>query len=80
MVRETSALMLSQYFKRRRELAEIYATTGEGVGVTVFANAFQGAFRYVRVRRVELQGVKLFSSLKRHPKLLLHPVADASII
>ena len=40
MVRETSAVMLSQYFKRRRELVEVVASAGTGVGVAVFTNVF----------------------------------------
>ena len=40
MVRETSTLMLSQYFKRRRETVETYAAAGAGVGIVVFTNAF----------------------------------------
>lgn len=38
MVRETSSLMLSQYFKRKRELVEVFASAGTGVGVAVFTN------------------------------------------
>ena len=40
MVRETSSLMLSQYFKRRRELVEMLSSTGTGVGVAIFTNVF----------------------------------------
>ena len=40
MVRETSAVMLSSYFKRRRELVEVVASAGTGVGVAVFTNVF----------------------------------------
>ncbi len=36
----------SQYFKRRREAAEMWSSAGAGVGVAVFANAFSSAFRY----------------------------------
>ncbi len=45
MVRETSHLMLSQYFKRRREAAEMWSSAGAGVGVAVFAAALNSAFR-----------------------------------
>ena len=40
MVRETSAVMLSSYFKRRRELVEAVASAGTGVGVAIFTNVF----------------------------------------
>lgn len=40
MVRETSSLMLSQYFKRRREAVEAAAAAGVGVGLAVFTNAY----------------------------------------
>ncbi len=41
MVRETSSLMLGQYFKRRRELVETLATTGVGFGIAIFSNVFR---------------------------------------
>ena len=45
MVRETSNLMLSQYFKRRRDLVETLATSGTGVGIAIFANVYNTGFR-----------------------------------
>merc|ERR1719189_2232748 len=41
MVRETSTLMLSQYFKRRREIVEMIASTGTGFGIAIFSNVFR---------------------------------------
>jgi len=38
MVRETSVLMVSQYFKRRRQNVEIMASMGAGLGLTMFTN------------------------------------------
>ena len=38
LVRETSVLMVSQYFKRRRQNVEIIASLGGGLGLTVFTN------------------------------------------
>ena len=45
MVRDTSSLMLSQYFKRKRDLAETLAATGSGVGIAIFSNVYQAGFR-----------------------------------
>ena len=45
MVRETSTLMLSQYFKRRRELVEMFAACGTGVGIAIFTNIFHAGFK-----------------------------------
>ena len=36
-VREASSLMVGQYFKERREIAEMWVMSGAGVGVTVFS-------------------------------------------
>ena len=47
MVRETSTLMLSQYFKRRRDLVETLATSGTGVGIAIFANVYNTGVRFV---------------------------------
>ena len=44
MVRETSSLMLSQYFKRKRELVEMYACMGTGFGLAIFTNAYNAGF------------------------------------
>ena len=38
MVRETSILMVSQYFKRKRQNVEIIVSMGGGLGVTVFTS------------------------------------------
>jgi hypothetical protein len=46
MVRETSTLMLSQYFKRRRELVEMLSTAGTGLGIAIFSNIYHTGFRY----------------------------------
>lgn len=37
MVRESSALMLGHYFKRRRQFVEMITMSGEGVGVALFS-------------------------------------------
>jgi hypothetical protein len=39
MVHETSVLMLSQYFKRRREQVEVVASLGSGLGVILFSKS-----------------------------------------
>ena len=41
MVRETSTLMLSQYFKRKREVVEMIASTGTGCGIAIFSNVYR---------------------------------------
>ena len=38
MVRETSVLMVSQYFKRKRQNVEIIVSMGAGLGLTMFTN------------------------------------------
>jgi len=38
MVRETSVLMVSQYFKRKRQNVEILTSMGGGLGLTMFTN------------------------------------------
>merc|ERR1719225_1987563 len=40
MVRETSSLMLGQYFKRRRELVEALSSAGIGFGIAIFSNVY----------------------------------------
>ena len=40
MVRETSSLMLGQYFKRRRELVEALSSSGIGFGIAIFSNVY----------------------------------------
>ena len=37
MTRDSSALMVGQYFKRRREFVEIFVVSGSGLGVTVMS-------------------------------------------
>ena len=40
MVRDTSGLMLGQYFKRRREIVEFLSTMGIGFGIAIFSNVY----------------------------------------
>jgi hypothetical protein len=35
MIRDTSSLMVGQYFKRRRELTEVVVVAASGVGIAV---------------------------------------------
>lgn len=37
MVRDSSAVMLGHYFKRRRHFVEMITMSGEGVGVALFS-------------------------------------------
>lgn len=41
LVRESSALMVGQYFKRRRDFVEIIVQIGSGIGVSLFAVFFK---------------------------------------
>jgi hypothetical protein len=43
MVRETSTLMLSQYFKRKREMVEMLSGMGTGAGIAVFTNVLRNS-------------------------------------
>lgn len=43
LVRETSALMVGQYFKRRRDFVEIVVQMGAAIGVILFAVFFKEA-------------------------------------
>ena len=45
MTRDSSALMVGQYFKRRRELVEIFVVSGSGLGVTVMSSFVNGTVR-----------------------------------
>lgn len=37
MVRESSAVMLGLYFKKRRQFVEMITMSGEGVGIALFS-------------------------------------------
>nr|CAD7206338.1 unnamed protein product [Timema douglasi] len=43
MVRETSSLMLGNYFKRRREFVEMVVQAGAGVGIALFSVFYKEA-------------------------------------
>ncbi|XP_037074824.1 monocarboxylate transporter 2-like [Pollicipes pollicipes] len=56
MTRDSSALMVGQYFKRRREFVEIFVVSGSGLGITImslFVNGTVGAVGW----RLGLQAV-----------------------
>ena len=46
LVRESSALMVGQYFKRRRDFVEVVVQIGAGIGVILFAVFFKEALGY----------------------------------
>ena len=43
-VREASSLMVGQYFKDRRELAEMIVLSGHGIGIIVFSLLYKISF------------------------------------
>lgn len=47
LVRESSALMVGQYFKRRRDFVEIVVQMGAGIGVILFSVFFKEALGFV---------------------------------
>lgn len=38
MTRDCSTLMVAQYFKRRRELVEIFIVSGSGLGIAIMSS------------------------------------------
>jgi hypothetical protein len=46
MTRDCSTLMVAQYFKRRRELVEIFIVSGSGLGIAVMSAFIKEAIRY----------------------------------
>lgn len=48
LVRESSALMVGQYFKRRRDFVEIVVQMGAGIGVILFSVFFKEALGLVK--------------------------------
>lgn len=48
MVRESSAVMLGHYFKRRRQFVEMIAMSGEGVGIALFSVILKEGVGYVK--------------------------------
>jgi hypothetical protein len=41
MVREASSLIVGQYFKDRRELAEMFVLSGPGIGIIIFSSLYR---------------------------------------
>lgn len=58
MARDTSTLMLGQYFKRRRELVEMLLVSGSGLGIATMSCTLRTALRHLRWRH-GLQAVTL---------------------
>jgi hypothetical protein len=47
LAKETSSLMLGQYFKRRREFVEALVQSGSGLGITIFSVFFHEVIELV---------------------------------
>ena len=50
MILDTSSLMMGQYFKRRREMLEIFVVASRGVGVSLLYTFVRNAIRYLIFR------------------------------
>ena len=48
MTRDTSTLMVAQYFKRKREFVEIFILSASGVGLALSSLFLNGAIGYSR--------------------------------
>ncbi|KAK6631718.1 hypothetical protein RUM43_013782 [Polyplax serrata] len=47
LTRDCSTLMVAQYFKRRRELVEIFIVSGSGLGISIMSACIQGAINAI---------------------------------
>ncbi|KAI8421755.1 hypothetical protein MSG28_009719 [Choristoneura fumiferana] len=47
LTRDCSTLMVAQYFKRRRELVEIFIVSGSGLGIAVMSTFIKGAIKAI---------------------------------
>ena len=45
MTRDTASLMVGQYFKRRREMVEIFIVSASGLGVSVMSSLLRWLVR-----------------------------------
>ena len=45
MVRDTSHLMVAQYFKRRREVVEVVVVAASGLGITTMSHLLRETIR-----------------------------------
>ena len=46
MARDPAALMVGQYFKRKRELVEIVLVSGSGIGITIMSYFIKESIGY----------------------------------
>ncbi|CAG0898552.1 unnamed protein product [Darwinula stevensoni] len=82
--RETANLMIGQYFKRRREFAEVIVQSGTGIGLAAFPSFFQGALRALgwRLGLQAATGILFLSfilGIFYRPASLYHPQRRAII-
>ncbi|XP_012159721.1 uncharacterized protein LOC101455298 [Ceratitis capitata] len=78
MVRESSTIMLGNYFKRRRQFVEMIAMSGEGVGISIFSVILRegvgnAGWRVGLQIVAGLVAVSFFMGLLYRPASLYHP-------
>ncbi|XP_028898653.1 uncharacterized protein LOC105216139 [Zeugodacus cucurbitae] len=78
MVRESSTIMLGNYFKRRRQFVEMVAMSGEGVGISIFSVILRegvgnAGWRVGLQIVAGLVAVSFFMGLLYRPASLYHP-------
>lgn len=81
-VRESASLMVGQYFKERRDLAEVWVGSGAGLGILTFSLLYSKAIGELKWRLglQAIQAVVVFSfflGLFYRPASLYHPQRDA---
>ena len=70
-VRETSSMMVGQYFKMRRDLAEMWSVSGVGMGILIFSLLyFQSIGSVSTVNDISVYNSSPGAIQKRKKKLL----------
>ena len=69
MTRDTATLMVGQYFKRRRQLVEIFLVSGSGLGISVMSSILRWLVRDIGWRLgIQVEGLLISSREGRRMK------------
>ena len=68
MARDPAALMVGQYFKRKRELVEIILVSGSGLGISIMSLFIKESIELVSF--YVILGIDFIMSIKLHPNTI----------
>ncbi|RWS21098.1 monocarboxylate transporter 12-B-like protein, partial [Leptotrombidium deliense] len=78
MIRDSSVIMIGQYFKRRREFVEIFVLSGSGLGIALMPLFLSCLIRPASLYHPQRRAILHIKSLQKRSRLKAHKKVSSS--